>query len=93
MTDSTDELGVITALLKRFETHRLPRAKRLHERVMQGEQLTEYDLSFLEDIVETIEDIQPIIDRHPEYQKLAMKAMSLYKEITEKALENEKQNG
>ncbi len=92
MTNSTDDLGVIMALLKRFETQRLPRAKRLHERVMQGEKLSEYDLDFLEDVFETAQDVLPIVDKYPKYQKLASQAMSLYKEITEKALENEKQN-
>jgi hypothetical protein len=33
----------------------------------------------------------PLIDRHPELQPVATRAMSLYKEITAKALENEKQ--
>lgn len=90
MKDSTYDLGVTTALLKRFEEQRLPHAMYLREKVMQGEKLSESDVAFLEDVLATAQDIQPIIDRHPEYEKLLVKAISLYKEITDKALENEK---
>ena len=89
MSSEDNDIGVITALVQRFENQRLPRAKRLHQQVMQGEKLTESDVIFLEDVVATINDIQPLLDKHPEYQQLATKAMSLYKEITEKALANE----
>lgn len=90
MDKSEYDLGVITALLKRFETQRLPHAKYLHERVMQGEKLTESDVAFLEDVLATAEDIQPMLDRHPEYEKLLSQVVNLYREITEKALQNEK---
>jgi hypothetical protein len=30
------------------------------------------------------------VDRHPEYQELVSRAIRLYKEITDKAMENEK---
>jgi hypothetical protein len=33
----------------------------------------------------------PLVDKHPEWQTTASRAISLYKEITEKALANEKQ--
>jgi hypothetical protein len=33
--------------------------------------------------------IQPLLDRHPEYQELVAKAIHLYHEITEKVLANE----
>ena len=89
MNQSTDDLGVITALLKRFEEQRLPHARYLQERVMQGEKLNESDIAFLEDVLATAQDIQPLIDRHPEYEKLLNQMVSLYKDITEKALENE----
>ncbi|MDX2312756.1 MAG: hypothetical protein QNL90_01680 [Gammaproteobacteria bacterium] len=32
----------------------------------------------------------PFVDRHPELNELASRVISLYKEITDKALENEK---
>lgn len=85
-----EDLGVISALMERFENYRLPRAMRLHEEVMAGKKLTEYDMMFLEEILTSANELTPLLDRHPEYQELATKALSLYKEITEKALENEK---
>lgn len=89
--DIKDEIGVITALLERFEKFRLPRAQRLHERVMQGEKLTESDMAFLEDVFATAEDVKPLLRKYPQYQDMALKAASLYTEIMDKALENEKQ--
>jgi hypothetical protein len=37
--------------------------------------------------------IGPLVDRHPEWQDLAAKMMLLYREISDKALENEKTKG
>ena len=91
MTSKEDEIGVITALLERFEKYRLPRAKRLHERVMQGERLSDSDMHFLEDVFATAEDVKPILNKYPRYQDIALKALALYKEIMDKALENEQQ--
>ena len=91
MGSKEEEIGVITAILERFEKHRLPRAKRLHERVMQGEQLTEYDMAFLEDVFETANDVRPLVNKYPQYQDMTLRALALYKEILDKALENEQQ--
>lgn len=87
-TDQSD-LGVFLALIHRFEKFRLPRAKQLHRKVMRGETLAESDILFLEDVFHTANDIAPLIERHPEYSVLVTTTAALYKEITEKALENE----
>jgi len=90
MNKPNKDLGIITALLQRLEKYRLPRALKLKEKVDRGETLDETDMSFLETVLADTNKIQPILKRHPEYHQLAAQLMSLYQEITEKALENEK---
>jgi len=90
MTESAKDLGVATALLTRFTTQRLPRALALKKKVERGERLDEGDIAFLHEVFETAEQIKPLVDSHPEYQEIYAQAVHLYKEITEKALGNEK---
>ena len=90
MTEKSDDEGVITVLVQRFEGERLPRALDLKEKVDQGETLNDIDIAFLEQVLEDANKLGPLLERHDEYHKLASQAMDLYKEITEKALENEK---
>lgn len=90
MMDKKDqELGVIMALLERLEKYRLPAALKLKEKVDGGAILDKRDMAFLEKVFADSEKIQPLLDRHPEYQDLATRMTSLYSEITAKALENE----
>lgn len=58
-----------------------------------GETLDEFDIEFLEQVFKDAQSIRPLVERHPEWQDLAAKMMGLYKEITDKALENEKAKG
>ena len=90
MTKSKKQLGVIIALLQRLERHRLPRALELKKKVDSGALLDDADIEFLDTVQADMKKVQPILDQHPEYHQLAAQVMNLYKEITEKALENEK---
>ncbi len=90
MADTSKDTGLIEVLAKRLETQRLPRALSLKEMVDRGEKLAEVDIHFLETVFEDAQRIRPLVDRHPEWQDLAAKMIHLYKEITDKALENEK---
>jgi len=90
MSESSEDVGLITVLLQRLETQRLPRALALKEKVDRGELLDDFDLGFLEEVFADTSRIRPFLAQHPEYQDLAARMMHLYKEITEKALENEK---
>jgi hypothetical protein len=91
MTKSSENIGVVLALVERFTEQRLPRAIALKARVEQGERLSERDIAFLDKVLRDANNIMPLVDKHPEWQPIAVRAISLYKEITEKALENEKQ--
>jgi hypothetical protein len=90
MDESTEDTGIILALLERFETQRLPRALALKRKIDQGGVLDEFDITFLETFFRESTSIRTLISRHPEYEPLAAKIIHLYHDITAKALENEK---
>lgn len=90
MTDNLKDLGVGLTLLERFTTQTLPKALEIKNRVDHGELLDRWDIDFLHKLSERAEEIRPLVDRHPEYQELYAQAVHLYKEITERALLNEK---
>ncbi len=89
MVDFKDDAGTIQTLLDRLEKFRLPRVLAIKRRVDDGEKLTEEDLEFLKHVLEEGRQIEPLLARHPEYQSLASRLVSLYDEISRKALENE----
>jgi hypothetical protein len=71
----------------------IPRALRLKDRVNTGERLNDFDIIFLNDTLTDITNIKTVTDRHPEYQLAVLRMVQLYKEITDKALENETREG
>ena len=89
MNESDKETGVITALLQRLEQQRLPAILAMKNKVDRGERLEDQYIEFLKQIFADANKIKPMIDKHPEYQDLAVQLISLYNEITTKALENE----
>lgn len=89
MTDSSKDAGTIQTLLDRLNTRRLPRALELKDRVDRGEKLTDNDLHFLKLVLEDSNVAQGLAARNPEFQPLVARLITLYGEITAKALENE----
>ncbi len=90
MTESEKDAGIMEVLLERFEKQRLPRALALKEQVDKGKPLDEWDTAYLEEVLADAQQVKTLIDRHPEYQDLYTRGVHLYKEITDKALENAK---
>jgi hypothetical protein len=88
-TSSSTDAGTIQVLLERLNTERLPRALDLKSRVDRGERLADYDLQFLQDVLEDTRSAQSLIARHPELHSLTSQLLGLYGEITRKGLENE----
>ena len=84
------DAGTIAALMMRMKEHRLPRAKRMLERVNRGEKLLDSDIEFLNRVFQDARNSQSLIARHPEYQPLVVRFMDLYTEIINKGVENEK---
>jgi hypothetical protein len=69
---------------------RLPKALAMKERVDKGGLLNDLDLAFLEQVLKDAGQIRPMMQKDPRVLKVAGQMVQLYKEITEKALENEK---
>ncbi len=90
MTASEKETGLLAVLIERFEQQRLPRILDLKAKVDKGEPLNDWDTAYLGEVLEDAEQAKLLVDRHPEYQDLYARAVHLYNQITEKALENEK---
>jgi hypothetical protein len=90
MAESSKDTGVTLALIERFETQRLPRALALKAQVDRGELLSDMDLAFLKQVFDDARHINTLVHKHPEWQPLVARAITLYREITDKALVNEK---
>jgi hypothetical protein len=91
MDQSKRDAGTIAALMIRMKEYRLPRAKRLLEKVEGGATLSSEDISFLERVYEDSRSSQPLVKRHPEYHELIVRTLDLYTEIITKGLDNEKE--
>ncbi len=93
MGNESQDAGVLAVIVERMEEQRLPRALDLKEKVDQGELLDDMDIDVLEQVFADTNALRPLLARNPEYHGLAAQMMSLYREITTKALENEQKGG
>ena len=84
-----EDSGVAEALVERFEKWVLPYALDIKAKLDEGEKLDDHDIHFLESELKQVHQIKSLVDRMPEYQNLYMRAISLYEEIAERAVEAE----
>lgn len=92
MTAHSDEERMLLALLVNFETHRLPRALDIKEKVDKGKSLSDWEIDYLHEAIEEAHRAKALMDRHPEFQALYAHAVRLYDEITIQALKNEQRS-
>lgn len=90
MAEVSKDAGTIAVLAKRMVEERLPKALALKERIDKGDVLNDLDLAFLEQVIADAGRIKPLMEKDPRVLDIAGRMTQLYKEITEKALENEK---
>jgi len=88
VSDISKDEGAFVALVARGKK-RLARAERIKERVDAGERLTPTDIDFLEEVFRTSNENAALVERHPEWHEIYGKTVRLYKELMDKALENE----
>ena len=93
MTDETKDLGMAITLLERLTKDTLPKAFEIKARLDRGERLEHWDIEFLKELFKHAEQVKPLVDRNPEFQEVYAQVVQLYKEITERALVNEKEPG
>jgi len=89
MKIDAEDLGVIQAILQRFNDFRLPRLLDMKARVDRGDVLTDIDLDYLERAKADAQDIHAYADKCPEVQPLYAQAIDLYHQVIARALENE----
>lgn len=89
-TQQEKDAGLITVLTERYHKQRLPRALALKDKVDRGEVLDDFDTAFIQEVLDGIREIQPLIHRHHECLALVSNMLSLCNEIEAKDLENEK---
>lgn len=90
MHKSSDDDGIILALIERFERQRLPVLNSLKEKTNRGERLSDIDIAFLDAVIHDAQQSKSLMDQHPEWQAFCANVIHLYETITSKALENEK---
>ena len=91
MSEPFHDDGVILTLINRFETQRLPKLKTLKAQTERGERLSDVDVAFLDTVIHDALQSKPLMDRHQEWQAFCANVIHLCETITEKGLENEKQ--
>jgi hypothetical protein len=89
MNQPSKDAGIIQVLVERFETQRLPRAMAMKAKVDAGGRLDDMDIAFLEEVFRDARENRHLAEQHPRWQGLVAQALSLYQEITAKALANE----
>ena len=89
MKQKDQDTLIIAAALKRLNEFRLPRAVSLKEKVDGGEALDDSDLKFLRRALSDAQELNPILERNPEYLELRDKAVGLLEQILEKDTQNQ----
>lgn len=83
--------AMIQLMMTNFQRHQLERVLDIKQKVDGGGLLADYDRDFLNELCQEALDSMRLVEKFPEYQNVFAQAIHLYKEITDKALENERE--
>ena len=83
-------LGVFQSLMQEFEQHRLPRLLRLIDKVDHGEAINDVDFDFLCKEIKDACITKHLTVIYPELREFCLQMGHLYKELCDKAVDNEK---
>ncbi len=90
MKQPEKDAGTLAATIERLQEFRLPRMKRILERVNNGEQLSDVDFDFLKRVHQDSRGRYELIKRNPDYMGIVSGVIDLYGEILTKGLQNER---
>lgn len=93
MAYALENEGILVAVLERFEKHRLPRIIDIKNLVDQGGTLNDYDIDFLDEVLNDTKQYESFVQGHAEYRELFARSVHLYNEIISRALDNERRVG
>lgn len=83
-----DEEGALAAQLENARRG-IPNLLATMERMEEGDTLSDIEIADLEEVFERARHMIHVYDEHPEVQDLVAKVISLYLQITTKAVENQ----
>jgi hypothetical protein len=84
------ETGILVTLVDRFIMLSLPRALTLRKKVRQGALLADMEIISLKALIQEALDNQHYVDERPEMHHVFLHATTLYCEIADRAIFNEK---
>lgn len=82
-------LGVMQAFFQDFETHRLPRILQLKDKVDRGETINDVEFEYLCKEINDACTVKHLTINYPELEEFCLEVGHLYKELCDKAVENE----
>lgn len=89
MNRSQLDENTLKLLVYQLNTYRIPRIKRMLERIDKGEKLGDEDIQHLKrEYDESMKDWR-LVERNPKYLNLALRYVELYTHVVSRALENQ----
>ncbi|MCW9046790.1 MAG: hypothetical protein OQK46_01820 [Gammaproteobacteria bacterium] len=90
MTDQNKKhAGIIQALIQEFELHRLPCLLCIKDKLDNGDVLSDGDIEFLHRVIDDARRTIPLTIYCTELHDFCMCVVSLFRDLTERALENQ----
>lgn len=89
MSPVSQDIGVIKALLDRFNHQHLPRVLEIKSRLEEGKPLSQSDINFLLLVASDSLTMRGLVERNTTYKPLATKMLIFFHDVIVSALESE----